>query len=284
MSIRRLYPNDSKELLNIFARYADKANCVVVQAGHFLLYYDHTEARLLPGIAETLDGPRHALFANEIGHYPLLTWRIALQSLAALEVRRRCAMVVVNDWQYLPEGVDRLDFYRHYSLLPESYQRMLAAYPSVELLSPSRKPNLDTGSFFSEQTLRNAYEKHVKTLIRQGALPENVYVERSHRISCSLLDSRGHKTKDIYCSDKRQNCTHEVAELIWTVHALTKADVFINFFPLVCKEYMLEGTELSHELFRHAVGKVINVGMPSSHIRNKDDLFSGAEVIVHDFL
>jgi hypothetical protein len=46
---------------------------------------------------------------------------------------------------------------------------------------------------------------------------------------------------------------------------------------------MLEGTELSHELFRHGVRKVINVGMQSSHVHNENDIFRHAEVIIHEF-
>jgi hypothetical protein len=253
-----------------------------MQTGHFLLYYDNTEAILLPGIADRLTGPRHTAIASEIGYYPLLTWQIGLRALAAVDAKHKLVMIVVNDWQYLPDGVDRSEFYDHFPNIPASYQNVLAEIPSVEMLVPPRKPNYFTGMYFSEQTLRNAYEKHIKKLIERSDLPHNAITESAREVTCSLQDSLGHK-KEIYCSSKRQNCTHEVAELIWTVHELADADVFINFFPLVCKEYMLEGTELSHELFRHGVRKVINVGMQSSHVHNENDIFRHAEVIIHEF-
>ena len=182
MIIKRLYPEHPQELIDKLADQLQGARCVVIQAGHFLLYYDHTEARLLPGIADALDGPRHALVAQEIGHYPLLTWQLAIPMLAAVTIPRKLAMVVVNDWQYVPKEVDRFNFYRQYPVLPKTYQALLDQYPEIQLLRPRQASGSRTGDYFSEQTLRNAYERHVKELIKNDRRDESCcnhpYLER----------------------------------------------------------------------------------------------------------
>jgi hypothetical protein len=276
------YPATRDDLLSLLTKNTGPADTVVMQAGHFLLYYDNTEAIVLPGIATELRSPRHTVIADEIGHYPLLTWQLGIPLLAALDARRRLVMVVANDWQYLPDNVDRFDFYRRAPRLPGGYRQLLEKHPQVSLLTFPRQPNFDTGDYFSEQTLRNAYARHIKDLIKEKKLPPHARVESGRELKCTLEDAVG-KQREIYCSGKRQNCTHEVAELVWTVQDLAQATVFVNFFPLVCKEYMIEGTELSHELFMHGVRTVVNIGMQSSHVRNEADIFQGSEVIVHAF-
>jgi hypothetical protein len=283
MSIRRHFPSTKDDLCRILAQYVHRDDTVVMQAGHFLLYFDHTEAVVLPGIAEELHSPRHAPIADEIGRFPRLTWELGLSLLAGLNVGRRYAMVVANDWQYLPDVSKRFDFYRRAPRLTESYTALLDQFrDKIELLVPGTGRGRDTGDYFSEQSLRKAYGRHVKELIAQGNLPSHARIDRGRELTCSLEDSIGER-REIYCSGKRQNCTHEVAELIWTVHDLSRAQVFVNLFPLVCREYMIEGSELSHELFRHGVRTVVNVGMTSSHVQDISDLIHGAEVIAHQF-
>lgn len=274
-------PADASELLQILREQTGPNDTVVIQAGHFLLYYDQTEAAILPGVSSELKSPRHVVVANEIGVYPFLTWRLGLSVLSSIAAARRFAMVVVNDWQYLPQEVDRLDFFRHNQRLPSVYRDEIKKYGSgIELLKYPPKPNLNTGDYFSEQTLRNAYSRHVKDLIRRNVLPVNVSVDKGEELSCSLADAMGNK-REIYCSGKRENCMHEVAEMVTTVYDIAKADVFVNFFPLVCKEYVREGTELGREIFSHSIRSVVNVGMLSSFVSTTEDLFNGCEVTIH---
>lgn len=282
MLTKRIFPENAQQLADLIRAETLGSKCVVIQAGHFLLYFDNTEAQILPGISGELSGPRQALVADELGHFPVLTWNLAVSMLDALSVSEKWAMVVVNDWQYLPQEADRADFYRQHPFLPESYRKVLAAYPSVRLLRNPRRPNLDTGEFFSEQSFRNAYERHVKELIQTKRLPLGVNVETGAELSCSLEDSLGGR-KEVYCSGKRSGCEHEVAELASQVFGLTRANALINFFPLVCKEYVTEGTEIGFSLFRHGITKIVNVGMPATNAKSEQELFSMTEVIIHEF-
>jgi len=281
--VKRLYPPSLDELKKVVADHARDASCVAVQAGHFLVYYDHTEDQLLPCVASELNGPRHDLIKNEVGHFPLLTWQIGLEILSSIPAPRKHIMTIVNDWQYLPKNVDRSRFYEKHQRIPTSYQTVLEQRKDVQLLRPPRlRKALYTGDFFSEQTLRNQYRRHVTELIAQGKLPSNFEVTKNgETISCSLVDAVGNK-QEIYCTGKGENCTHEVAELIHAVSSLSRCDVFVNLFPLVCKKYVETGTELSFELFRPQLKRVINVGMQASQVLDVTQLLLDCYLLIQE--
>ena len=280
---QRLYPRSIDELKAIVNKYSQGAKSIACQAGHFLVYYDHTEDLLLPGIAEELDGPRHEMIKQEIGHFPELTWGIGLDLLSSVLVKKKYIFTVVNDWQYIPKSVDKSHFYENYNRLPQSYQSLLHQYGTgTHLLKPRIKSNgLETGDFFSEQVLRNQYTKHVKSLVKRNQLPKGAEIEvNGEELSCSLFDTLGRK-EEVYCTGKRPNCTHEVAEMLHRVSHLSDCSVIINIYPLVCKKYVEAGSELSHNLFLQKLSLVVNIGMPSSHIYNRDNLLHNCSVTIH---
>ena len=282
MLVKRIFPSGADEVRQFVVSEAKGVQCVVVQAGHFLLYYDVTEALVLPCIKGELTGPRSAQVAEEYGYFPAMTWNFAIPLLDSLPAAKKWAMVLVNDWQYLPDEVDRFVFYRSHPALPESYHECLDAHPAVKLLHYPPRLEGDTGEHFSEKSLRKAYEKHIKRLVKSRALPENARVETGKVLTCSLEDAIGGRT-EIYCSEKRAGCTHEVAELMSALSELCGADMVINVFPLVCKEYVAEGTELGHTLFRHGIKKTINIGLPATQVQTLPDPFAKAEVTLHEF-
>ena len=280
MILERLYPKTLGELNSLVALKCADAASVTVQAGHFLVYYDRTEDQLLPCIGSELLGPRHDVIRKEVGHFPLLTWEIGISLLAALPVTQKHIMVLVNDWQYLPDGIDRVRFYESHNRIPTSYANVLEREGgSIKLLTPPRLGKaLLVGDFFSEQSLRNQYAKHVKQLIAQDELPSNVELNTNGgTLSCSLVDVVG-KKQEIYCTGKGQNCTHEVAELLFVAESLTNCEVFINLFPLVCKQYVEAGTELSLDLFKTPIRTVINIGMPATGVSSMEQLCTSSAV------
>ncbi len=284
MILERLYPKTLGELESMVAPRCADATSVTVQAGHFLVYYDRTEDQLLPCVESELLGPRHEVIRKEVGHFPLLTWEIGVRLLASLPAPKKHLMVLVNDWQYLPDGIDRSRFYEAHKTLPASYTSILETEEdSIELLTPHQYgKSMFTGDFFGEQSLRNQYGKHVKQLIAQGKLPDNAELDMNgDTLSCSLVDVVGHK-QEIYCAGKGQNCTHEVAELLHTVASITQCSVFINLFPLVCKQYVEAGTELGFDLFNTPVATVINIGMPATGVLSLEQLCASSAITLQE--
>src|SRR3989339_2122973 len=143
----RLYPRSIDELKAIINRYTRGVDSIACQAGHFLVYYDHTEDMLLPGIAEELDGPRHEIIKQEIGYFPELTWILGLDLLSSSAAANKYVFTIVNDWQYLPHGIDRARFYEKNANLPQGYKKNLENHDNkIRLLKPECNHNsLDTG-------------------------------------------------------------------------------------------------------------------------------------------
>jgi hypothetical protein len=88
------------------------------------------------------------------------------------------------------------------------------------------------------------------------------------------------RRQEIYCAGKTYHCTHEVAELLYTVESLTHCDVFINVFPLVCKEYVEAGTQLAFSVFKTPIRTVVNLGMPATGVRTIDSLMASCHAVI----
>lgn len=278
----RHFPRTDEEVSSLVCQAAIGSHCAVAQCGHFLLWHDVTEDVVVPCIKGLIVGPRAERIADEYGHFPNATWELGLDLLNEVPALKKHALVLVNDWQYMPKDADRFDFYSVYSELPDTYRMKLAEYPAIRLLRRPKKDEGNTGDYFSEKSLRKAYEKHVKDLIDSGGLPKGARVEEGDALSCSIEDAVGGQI-EVYCSERRAGCTHEVAQLLYEVSELTAPDLFINIFPLVCKEYVTAGTELGQTLFRHGIRTVVNIGLPATGFQTLSDPFTKAEVTIHEF-
>lgn len=279
---QRLYPRTINELKEIVNKYSEGVKSVACQAGHFLVYYDHTEDLLLPGVAEELNGPRHNLIKQEVGFFPILTWELGINLLTSICVGMKSILVVVNDWQYIPKEVERSRFYSIYSDLFPSYDKLLSDTTDINILMPKLlKHGTKTDPFFSETSLRNQYNRNITKTIDSIKLNDEIELfSNGNEIECSLIDTVGRK-QEVYCTGKHANCTQEIAELNRQMKKLASNDLFINIFPLVCKEYVTSGTELAFSLFKLKKYTVINIGMPSSGINNYRDIFRNCECIIH---
>jgi len=281
MIVRRTYPRSFAELLAGAQEAAGEARSVTIQAGHFLLYYDIVEDRLLPCISSELTSPRHDLLRREAGAFPTLSWALGLRLLDALGAPAKQVMIVVNDWQYLPKvGVDRHRFYESFKRLPAGYTEELQNYAGrVTLLQPTR--GTGTAPFFGEMNLRNQYRKRVERMLESGGLPAEAIVEHhGDDVVCSLPDAVGRR-HEVYCSNKTGDCAAEIAQMLLLARQATACDCFINLHPAVCREFVERGTELGEELLGNGIGNVLNVGLPTSDVRSEADLLSGCEVAWH---
>ena len=286
MTIERHYPKDEASLLRIMASMLQPGDSLVAQAGHFLLISDDSTGEIYPCIAGDSRTPGDNPILNHFGHFPLLTWRLALHMLSQLPASSKRLMVVVNDWQYLNAKANRSTFYRqNQDRLPEFFERELAKYgEAISLLKPLPiKNGVSTSPFFGEMSLRNRYQRRVSRLVDQLKLPPGAVVNNTESgISCELPDMAG-ELREIYCSGKTGDCTAEIAEMLYHASTTTDAKCFVNFYPLVCRDFVELGTSRAVELFDAPLRSVLNLGFPSGGIKSESDLIAGCEASIHTF-
>ncbi len=262
MIVDKAYPSSEEDLIAFVKKHCDGAESIAVQAGHFLLYYDHTEDLILPGVAEELKSARLAMIREQIGFFPLATWKLGFRILSTMTALEKHVFCVVNDWQYLPDHVDRNDYFVRNPSLFECYKTELDQHAGIKHLKPSKRPNSIASDYFSEQTLRNQYERHIKKLRH-----------RERETSCSgnegsdLVQCMQNKT-EIWCYNKRPNCVHEVAELLFQIEQQISPDVYIGLYPKSCMHFIAQGTELAKSLFNIHMS-VINVGLPAVNVNSQ---------------
>ncbi|MDZ7721641.1 MAG: hypothetical protein U5R06_02145 [candidate division KSB1 bacterium] len=280
MHTESYFANDEKNILDIIKSNLASCQSIAIQAGHFLVYYDHTEDLLLPGIAEELKNPRYEIVKEEIGYFPLLSWKFGLDLIEKINAQNKHVLVLANDWQYIPKNIDRMRFYDKFSSLPNSYNDYLESKQSLNLLKPVMDNNdLETGDFFSEQTLRNEYGRHIKKLVKNKQLPESANIVKNNSgLTCNIINSIGQR-EEIYCSNKRENCRQEVAELLYQIKKMTGCDTIINIYPKACKEFVHAGTILFGKIFcTKDTVKIINIGCNSIQVEDRADLLKNALV------
>lgn len=270
-----------QELAAIAQHATRGANTVVMHAGHFLLFQDAIDNRVMPCIGSELREPRHDDIRSRFGAFPELSWALGLRLLSQLESRNKYVMIVVNDWQYLPAGQRRLDFFTDTTRLPVSYARELEKHPEITLLRASAGHS-ESHLFFSEASLRNRYRKHVKKLILSGALPPDARVHRlGGVVTAQLLDGSKGK-REIYCSERSTDCSGETAQFLDESSKATGCQTFINLFPRVCWEPVEYGTQLAPRLFTTETRTFLNIGFDSTDVRDEESLIETSQCALHE--
>ena len=280
MILSRGFPTNFGELVSLVRESTPTPASVTIQAGHFLLYYDTVEDRILPCISSELDAPRHERLRREVGGFPAQTFRLGLNLLEAIGAPQNYLMVVVNDWQYIPKQVDRQRFYKARPNLPTEFRHLLETAPGPPTLLRAEK-SAKTGPFHGEMNLRNQYRKVVERMIASGTLPAGVGLEsRGEDLVCNLTDAMGSR-REVYCSNKTGDCAAEIAQMLRIARQKTACDLFINLYPAVCRSFVEAGTELGEDLLGNGIPTVINVGMPTHQVESPEDLLSECEATLH---
>lgn len=275
-------PRDDKTLRELFARATVNADCIVMQAGHFLLCHDSAADSIVPCLNEEMRESDAARF-REHGQFPFLTWCLGLRTLAALPQLKKYVMIVVNDWQFVPKHLNRSQFYENYRRLPDSYQRELDRYKGeIKLLQPDPvRTGISTRPFFGEMNLRNYYRRSVSRLIKRGQLPPSASLRSEGKnIYCDFSDSAGN-AKEIYCSGKAGDCSAEIAQMLSFAREKTGCQSFINLYPSVCREFIQYGTSLAEDLFHVGFETVLNIGFPSCNVNSEKEILSDCESTLH---
>jgi hypothetical protein len=284
MRLTRHFPRNYEALRDLILKTVGDSKSVVFQAGHFLLIYDETTGTISPCIHGDTGMPGDSPLAANFGRFPILTWQLALKLLDDLSTPEKNLMIVSNDWQYLPKGIDRSDFYSSQAgKLPKSYSDSLYDQKgSVSVLEPLPVKNgISTAPFFGEMNLRNRYQRRVSKLVESGSLPSSAIIDRTEgRISCKMPGLSG-AMEEFYCSGQSGDCAAEIAEMLCESHERTNADVFVNLYPIVCQDFVEQGVLRSFQLFKTPFRAVLNLGFPSSGISTESELLQGCEASLH---
>lgn len=282
MITERLFPRDELEFTDALTSRLAGARSVAIHAGHFLLHVDERTGEAVPTIVDGTSGVGD--LEREVGYFPLLSWMLACRSLQALQDIRLHLLVIVNDWQYVPDPTMRDRFYARMKSLPESFTAAASSMlPEARMLRPAGITGRDAGTpFFSERSLRNRYNRRLADMLRDGSLPADTTVEtEEHRPACRLEDVAG-RSIEVYCPGKDADCSKEVAKVIEEAHALSACDVFVNFYPAVCQEFVELGSELGDRLFGPSVRRVINVALPATRVFSVGELVRESEFAIHE--
>jgi len=282
----RQLPLSVEALVESVRRECANSKVIVIQAGHFLLHYDEERQRLVPSVETTMISAEHEKVRLEFAGFPFLTWKLACRLFKALPTVSSYMSVLVNDWQYVPSGLERKNFYAEFSRLPTTYLDEIRAIRdgNVMFLTPNGPADFSTSQpYFSERKLRNQYDRRIEKLIKTNALPEGIELNiGKDGTTCRVSDVMGVK-REVYHSSKDADCSNEVAEYIEQVCRLVSCDTIINLYPAICKEFVEPGSELPTRLFRTPISRIINLALPSTGIANERDLLDGAEMAIHRF-
>jgi len=277
----RHFPRSGAELGDIITEALRQSRTVAVQSGHFRLYDLPSGDKAGACIASEMQDEALEQLKEEHAYFPHLTWDLACRVLVDVPQKERYLLVLVNDWQYVRRIQARAAFFDDHLQLPKSYA---IPPPGVRLLTPTGPSDFGVERpYFSERSLRNSFHRRLKKMVASGELPPGIELEmNSSGAACSLVDAAGER-KEIYCSSKSADCAGEVAELIDRTHELVEWDTFINFFPIVCKQFVELGTEAANGIFATPMRQVINVALPATRVRTEQDLLDEAEITIHTF-
>jgi hypothetical protein len=286
MKLTRHFPKNYDSLRDLTVAAVGDAQSVVFQAGHFLLIYDEQEARLYPCIYGEPSTQEIAPFFDAYGHFPILTWQLALRLIAELGTPKKHLMIAVNDWQYVPKGVNRADFYAKHKVLPQTYTAKLASRSdTLDLLEPEPPVSnaVSTAPFYGEMNLRNRHKNHMAKLIAAGTLPPSAQVQETNgNVVCLLPDLSG-TMQEAYCTGKSTDCTGEVAEMVYEAATRTGATAFVSLYPSVCRDFVELGSVRAAEVFKTNVVSILNLGFPSVGINSENCLIEECEASLLHF-
>lgn len=244
------------ELLNLLEDAVSPNRIVAIVGGHYMLFYDTQKDSLVPLIKQDLMQENQKAFAEMFtGDFPEKSIQLSvdlLNNLKSKQVESKLVFIV-NDHKfqsknYQPNIADviagrtgalRKKYYAE-NTLPEYYHSVFEGskislkndvqhyYVNIQ----QKEDNvLKNGVFFSEQRLRNKFEKNLKDkLAEEGKIKK---VENSGAVEVYYS---GFANEDICLTESGGcGCSGEVMEFLYELSALGYTDVFF-FVPNECVE------------------------------------------------
>jgi hypothetical protein len=255
-SAEKYSPNSEAELLKLLSESVTGKNKVAIVGGHYMLFYDTQKDELVPLIKQDLQKENQKEFAELFtGNFPEKSIQFSVDLLNELKRKQVESKLVfiVNDHKFQSKnfqpniadaiagrtGELRKKYYAE-NTLPEYYTKVFSEsnlllkddVQHYHVNSKQKEDNvLKDGLFFSEQRLRNKFEKNLKDkLAEEGKIRK---VENSGAVEVYY---NGFANEDICLTENGGcGCSGEVMEFLYELSALGYTDVFF-FVPNECVE------------------------------------------------
>lgn len=256
LSAEKYNQKTEAELLKLLSNVVSSKSKVAIVGGHYMLFYDLQKDELVPLIKQNLQKENQKEFAELFtGNFPEKSIKFSADLLIELKRKKVVSKLVfiVNDHKFQSKnfqpnitdaiagrtGELRKNYYNK-NRLPGYYEKLLAErhllvkdYVQHYYVKSKQKEDnvLKTGLFFSEQRLRNKFEKNLKEkLTKEGKIRK---VKNSGAVEVYY---NGFINEDVCLTENGGcGCSGEVMEFLYELSALGYTDVFF-FVPNECVE------------------------------------------------
>lgn len=242
---------------------------MVIHAGHFIISAADDSA--CDHLCDT--GPLKQGVEEYVG-FTKLTWQLGCSVLKMIDCTADIQlMVLVNDWQFLvpalPDRAERerkathlrTSYYCNTPALPRYHAEVLAAHG---LQSDSILKCSSSRWLFSETALRQELARTVAGLMRDTEAEQRFglrkYFTAQGEPVVKVEMCEGREYSLLYCGNT--NCAGEIVQLLKILYE-QGVRTFFNLYPIQCREPVLIGTTLAHQLFQLDSMQVVNVAIPS---------------------
>jgi len=281
--------NNQKELLEFLNNKAASGDKVAIIGGHYMLFYDAVDDSLKPLIKENLTQQNHRDFAELFtGEFPESSFKVSLDLLNRFKLNNVESQLVfiVNDHKFQSKnfqpnineyikgrtGQLRKEYYSK-NQIPKYYlsemKKMNISTEDVQnfhLKNKTKQDNLlKEGFFFSEQRLRNKFEKNLKDkLANAGKIRK---VENSGAVE---IYYEGIANQDICLTENGGcGCSGEVMEFLYELSDSGYTDI-VFFVPYECVEaanngFAVVADTLDKKLSIHSVYGFGGMGVSDSN-------------------
>lgn len=278
-SVKHRLVGTEEELLDLVRAELEGAPTrdLVVMGGHFMLFMDEQESRLVPGIVEEQSSPLlRERIARRVGIFPTYTWQLGVRLGKEFAGRFDDIkfLLLINDWQYVPaQGGSAPDlrraFYERLVALPGTYRQALAQSERFDErnILPSRKHPIA----FPETWLKYRFQKSADKLVKAGRLEKRVLGgEAATGTEVSFLDANGDYKPLISCGVT--GCAGEITEMVSEVHAANHRLLLI-FAPGECFQPVRTGVEIALALYGLSGMKVIVADPGGSGEMRREEIY-----------
>lgn len=254
ISINSYTVRSEDELLDrIFSLMDDTDySSVTIMAGHFMLFFDRSHRRLVPGIFEDIpDIILAEQVRNRVGIFPTYTWDLGIrlgEQYCRHPGRSANLLLLVNDWQYVPDsgnaGDYRASFYKGFDQLPAAFASRLSR---SELLGTndvlaSRRHSIA----FPETWLRYRFQNRAAQLVKQGKLQKRYLDGRPGQTEVAYADTDGNSLPLISCGVT--GCAGEIVEMISEAHK-SGGRYLILLAPAECHAPIRTGVQIALSIY-----------------------------------
>lgn len=231
-----------------------------IMCGHFMLFYDKSSNRLVPGIFEDIaHEPLRSIIKDRVGVFPSYSWDLGIKisdSYMRATGLPAHLILLINDWQYTPppnisEDL-RANFYSSFNHLPKTYAKRLkrSSLTAIQNIAASRRHFL----CFPETWLKNRFQNEATRLVKQGKLHNRCLPGKPEMSEISYIDSLGHEMPLVSCG--MTACAGEITEMISEAYR-GGARLLVLLAPSECHNPIRKGVEIALSLYNLDPMKVL---------------------------